>query len=427
MNRNWSLKKIGDMATIVGGGTPSTKIKDFWSDDIPWITPKDLADQNKKYISKGKKSISELGLNNSSAKLLPKDSVLFSSRAPIGYLAINKTPLSTNQGFKSLVLKKGYSSEFFYYLLKNNVDFIKSVSSGSTFQEISGSAIKNIKLSVPQLNEQNVIATILKTIDDKIENNKRINKNIEQFNRLLFKFFYINTDKNFEKLLNDNQDLSNNDIIKNLKNIIPEKFETKKLDKVFDFLEGPGIRNWQYTNNSDGIKFINIRCIKDGDLKLDDASKIEKKEANEKYKHFQLKEDDIIVSTSGTLGKFAYVRKRHLPLNLNTSVIRFRPIKNISTLSFLDGFVQNQLQRELLLRSSGSVQSNFGPTHLKKIEIQIPDFTSLSEFEKLINPYFEKRKNNLDQNDILESIKDILISKLVSGKHKIKDINNFLL
>ena len=109
MNRNWSLKKIGDMATIVGRGTPSTKIKDFWSDEIPWITPKDLADQNKKYISKGKKSISELGLNNSSAKLLPKDSVLFSSRAPIGYLAINKTPLSTNQGFKSLVLKKGYS------------------------------------------------------------------------------------------------------------------------------------------------------------------------------------------------------------------------------------------------------------------------------------------------------------------------------
>ncbi|MFK5131185.1 restriction endonuclease subunit S, partial [Glaesserella parasuis] len=197
---------------------------------------------------------------------------------------------------------------------------------------------------------------------------------------------------------------------------VPRGWEEKPLPELIDFLEGPGIRNWQYTEEEDGIKFINIRCIKNGDLSLETANKITREEAFGKYAHFQLKEDDIVISTSGTLGRFALVRNEHLPLCLNTSVIRFRPIENKSTLAFLLGLASNQLQYELEARASGSVQRNFGPTHLKQISVLLPDFYLLSLHNKYISTLFELRKSNLRENDLLMKTRDVLLPKLLSGE-----------
>ena len=111
---------IGEIAEIIGGGTPSTKNEDNFGGDIPWITPKDLSDHNEMYISKGERSITKIGLENSSAKLLPANSILFTSRAPIGYVALAKNEITTNQGFKSLVLKDDNDPKFFYYSHSNS-------------------------------------------------------------------------------------------------------------------------------------------------------------------------------------------------------------------------------------------------------------------------------------------------------------------
>ena len=197
---------------------------------------------------------------------------------------------------------------------------------------------------------------------------------------------------------------------------MPKGWEVKPLPEIIDFLEGPGIRNWQYTEAEDGIKFINIRCIQNGDLTLTTANKITKEEAFGKYKHFQLEEDDIVVSTSGTLGRFAFVRKEHLPLSLNTSVIRLRPIKNKSTLGFIAGFVENQLQHELEIRASGSAQRNFGPTHLKQISLLLPDFKLLELHQKYASSLFEKRKQLLSEIDVLKDTRDLLLPKLLNGE-----------
>jgi putative type I restriction enzyme hindVIIP specificity protein len=197
---------------------------------------------------------------------------------------------------------------------------------------------------------------------------------------------------------------------------VPKGWEVKPLPEIIDFLEGPGIRNWQYTDEEDGIKFINIRCIQNGDLTLTTANKITKEEAFGKYKHFQLEEDDIVVSTSGTLGRFAFVRKEHLPLSLNTSVIRFRPIKNKSTLGFIAGFVENQLQHELEIRASGSAQRNFGPTHLKQISLLLPNFKLLELHQKYASSLFEKRKQLLSEIDVLKDTRDLLLPKLLNGE-----------
>ena len=177
---NWKHIKLGNISEVIGGGTPSTKNYDFWNGNIPWLTPKDLSGYNNRYISRGERNITKLGLQNSSARMLPKGAVLLTSRAPIGYIAIAENDVCTNQGFKSIVLKDGYCSEFFYYLLKNNIDYIVGMGSGSTFAEISGTQVKNLEFTVPPLDVQKKIAGVLGALDDKIELNSKINTNLEQ-------------------------------------------------------------------------------------------------------------------------------------------------------------------------------------------------------------------------------------------------------
>jgi type I restriction enzyme S subunit len=194
MGYRWEEKYIGEIAEVIGGGTPKTNNPEFWEGNIPWITPKDLSKHQERYISRGERNISEIGLQNSSARMLPKDAVLLSSRAPIGYVAIAKNPITTNQGFKSLVLKEGYIPEFYFYFLKINVDILESHATGSTFKEISGSIVKSIKVPVPPLLEQKAIARILSSLDDKIELNQQMNRTLEAQARAIFKSWFVDFD-----------------------------------------------------------------------------------------------------------------------------------------------------------------------------------------------------------------------------------------
>lgn len=146
----WEVGALNDIGNIVGGGTPSKKNLEYYEGgEIPWITPKDLSDQKTVFISKGKVSITPLGLQKSSAKMIPEKSILFSSRAPIGYIAISRQPVSTNQGFKSVVPINSRWSVFIYLLLQYSVINIESRATGSTFKEISGTAMKNFPIIIP--------------------------------------------------------------------------------------------------------------------------------------------------------------------------------------------------------------------------------------------------------------------------------------
>ena len=147
-SKNWQKVKLGDVSEIIGGGTPNTKIPEYWSGGIPWLTPRDLSNFPGRYISKGERDISELGLSKSSATLLPKGTVLLTTRAPIGYLAIAENSISTNQGFRSLIPGKETDNLFLFYLLKQNVKYLKSQSSGTTFGELAGSTLKSLIFSL---------------------------------------------------------------------------------------------------------------------------------------------------------------------------------------------------------------------------------------------------------------------------------------
>lgn len=146
----WTLGTVSDLGAVVGGSTPSKSKPEYYTEDgVAWITPKDLSINKAKFISHGENDITELGLQNSSASIMPEGTVLFSSRAPIGYIAIASGEVTTNQGFKSVVPKPEIGTAYVYYFLKHNLPVIEGMASGSTFKEVSGSTMKNVPAVIP--------------------------------------------------------------------------------------------------------------------------------------------------------------------------------------------------------------------------------------------------------------------------------------
>ena len=186
----WQEKRLGEVAEIISGGTPDTNNIEFWGGNIGWITPFDLSNYNYRYICNGTRNITDRGLTNSSAKLLPSNTILFSSRAPIGYIAIAKKTLTTNQGFKNFICKD-INYLFLYYYLKHNVSYLKLYATGATFPELSATTIKKIKISVPDLATQEKVADILSTYDDLIENNNRRIEILEQMAQEIYKEWFV--------------------------------------------------------------------------------------------------------------------------------------------------------------------------------------------------------------------------------------------
>mgnify|MGYP002624588508 CR=1 FL=1 len=160
--KGWAIRRVAEVGEVVGGGTPSTEHSEYWDGNIPWLTPADLTSFDDVYISSGGSFITVEGLKNSSAQLLPKNAVLLSSRAPIGYVAIAQNPLCTNQGFKSVVCDTDVLNPvYLFYYFKNNKALLECFASGSTFLELSGGRLKKIKLIVPPVSMQNSFEEIV--------------------------------------------------------------------------------------------------------------------------------------------------------------------------------------------------------------------------------------------------------------------------
>jgi len=170
---NWVWVRLGEVTKVVGGGTPSTSKKEYYDEgNISWLSPVDLSNYNGIYISRGNKMITLEGLNNSSAKLLPKDTVCLTSRAPIGYVAIAEKELCTNQGFKSFLPSPTYLAKFLYWYLKGNKELLESKASGTTFLELSASKAATIEFPLPPLSEQQRIVERIEELFAKLDEAK---------------------------------------------------------------------------------------------------------------------------------------------------------------------------------------------------------------------------------------------------------------
>lgn len=188
---SWAWAVMEELGEVIAGGTPSTKEPEYWGGKINWISPSDLSRYSSKFISRGAKSLSEKGLLNSSAKMMPAGSVHFSSRAPIGYVVISANPMTTNQGFKSLIPGRGVFNEFVYYYLKSAKKTAQDMASGTTFKELSGTVFGQLPVPLPPLNEQKRIVAkieeLFSELDKGIESLKTAREQLKVYRQALLK------------------------------------------------------------------------------------------------------------------------------------------------------------------------------------------------------------------------------------------------
>lgn len=182
----WPIVSIKDCARVVGGATPKSGAAEYWDGDIPWITPKDLSDLNGKYISDTPRKITASGLRSCSSELLPANSVLFSSRAPIGHVAINAVPMATNQGFKSFIPSPKLDASFLFWWLKCHRAQLELLGNGATFKEVSKAVVERIEIPLPPLDEQKRIAAILDQADELRRKRERAVNRLKKLGQAIF-------------------------------------------------------------------------------------------------------------------------------------------------------------------------------------------------------------------------------------------------
>ena len=187
---NWEIVGFSDIVGISGGTTPDTTNPEYWNGDIPWLTPKDITKNTTIHITKTNRKITQSGLENGPRNLHSIGCVLMTSRAPVGIPVINDIPMAVNQGFIAIDCKNT-DNHFLYYWIKNNLEYLKSASNGTTFLELSKSTFKTLKISLPKnIEGQKSIAKILYDLDTKIENLQKQNKILEQIAQTVFKSWF---------------------------------------------------------------------------------------------------------------------------------------------------------------------------------------------------------------------------------------------
>jgi len=191
---SWAWTRLEEIGIVASGGTPSTSVPEYFEGDVPWITPADLSSFTSKFIQRGRRNISEKGLHSSSAVLLPAGTILFSSRAPIGYVAIAANPIATNQGFKNLVLCEGVFNEYVFHYLKASKKLAESYGSGTTFREVSASRFRLIPIPLAPYNEQRRIVVRLEELfaclDAGVEGLRKVKAQLKRYRQAVLKYAF---------------------------------------------------------------------------------------------------------------------------------------------------------------------------------------------------------------------------------------------
>jgi len=350
---DWEVKAIGKYTDVTSGGTPSTLIREYWDGPIRWMNSGEL---NLKIVYEVENRITELGLNESATKLVPKNCVLIGLAGQgktRGTVAINKVELCTNQSIAAILPSDEVFYEYLYYNLDSRYFELRGLSTGDGGRGgLNLTIIKNLLISLPPTKaEQTAIATALSDADALINSLEKLiakKRNIKQ--------------GAMQQLLQPK-----------------EGWEVKKLPDLVWFQEGPGVRNSQFT--SSGVKLLNGTNIEDGKLILEKTDRyISENEAFGWYSHFLVDNGDILIACSGvTIDKFeekvTVANSTHLPLCMNTSTMRFKIISNALSKRYFFHFLKSKsFKQQIGGKATGSAQLNFGPSHVKMVEISLPTF-----------------------------------------------------
>ena len=350
----WSTYHLTDIAEVVGGGTPDTTVSSLWNGDIQWFTPTEVGHQ--KYVSKSARTITQLGLQKSSAKKLPAGSILLSSRATIGECSIAQRECTTNQGFQNLIPKKDTNNEFLYYLAQTKKHHFIKYASGSTFLEISNSEIKKTKCTVPGTEEQTQIAAFLSALDDRIAVQNKIIEDLKVLKKELC-----------AKLFGS-----------------PLCGRIIAIEQVADIYGGYAFNSKAYVNKGK-YKIVTIGNVT-GDKYISGNYNTIDRLPNNIQKPQVLSKGDILVSLTGNVGRISIVDGDEYLLNQRVAKLG---IEDDLTKEYIYQYLSNSsFEKDMINAGQGAAQKNIKNQDILSYCIRFPtDQTALENIDKLLSLY----------------------------------------
>lgn len=381
----WLKTSLIDIVELIGGGTPKTSKAEYWGGNINWLSVKDFNNENR-YVYSTEKTITEEGLNNSSTKLLRKDDIIISARGTVGELAMIPFPMAFNQSCYGIRAKDGINSTFLYYLIKHSIRKLKSMTHGSVFDTITRDTFANIEVAIPDIETQQRIAKMLADIDDKVENNQRINNNLEQQAKALYKdWFFDFSPFSTEGNLPDGWHLGTvGDIIQlhDSKRVPLSGPERDKMEKIYPYYGATSLMDYVDNYLFDGIYLL-------------------------------LGEDGTVVDSLGfPILQYVYGQ---FWVNNHAHIITGKEGFSVEELYLL--FSLTNIKSIV----TGAVQQKVSQQNLKKVPAIIPSKEALSAFDDLIQPIFAQIRNLRDENAHLADLRDTLLPRLMSGELDVSD------
>ena len=378
--------KISEIMDIIGGGTPKTSKPEYWNGDIPWLSVKDF-NNDYRYVYETEKTITQLGLDNSSTKLLKRNDSIISARGTVGEMAMIPYPMAFNQSCYGLRAKEGLvDEEYLYYLIKHNVVVLKKNTHGSVFDTITRDTFDGIEVELPSLVEQKVVASILRDLDDKIEVNNEINKNLFEQVRALYKDRFIDLMPFGGSMPSDWHLGTVSEIIKlhDSKRIPLSSRERAELDKIYPYYGATSVMDYVDRYLFDGIYLL-------------------------------LGEDGTVVDGQGfpilqyVEGKFWVNNHAHIITGKNGFTVELLYL--LFSLTNVQSIV------------TGAVQPKISQANLNKVPIVIPSEAELKAFDESIQPFFAEIRNLRAENDRLATVRDSMLPRLMSGELDVSDLD----
>ncbi|AYO77463.1 restriction endonuclease subunit S [Sphingobium yanoikuyae] len=362
---SWPQFEIKEVARVVGGATPKSGESTYWDGDIDWVTPKDLADLDSKFIDGTPRKITQAGLRSCSAERLPTGSVLFSSRAPIGHIAINSTPMATNQGFKSFIPGPDLDASFLYWWLDANRERLQAMGNGATFKEVSKAVVERIVVPVPPLPEQRRIAAILDQADALRRLRRRSLTELENLGRSIFAEL-LGEDLKCEGFLS--------------------------LGEFADIQIGYPFKSNLYSSDDNGISLCRGANVLPDTVDWSDHARYPRDLA-ENHIAFELRDGDVVLAmdrpwiSSGF--KVASVQKRDLPALLVQRVARLRSKEDFDRRFLFHLTRSDQFQRHC--RPTETTVPHISPVEIRNFMFHLPNEHKRRAFDSAISQVDEAK------------------------------------
>ena len=395
---------LSDLVDVIGGGTPKTTEESYWNGSIPWLSVKDFCG-DKKYVYNTEKSITVEGLNNSSTKLLHKDNIIISARGTVGELAMIPYDMAFNQSCFGLIPKGNNDPHFVYYLLKDKVRSLKSQTQGSVFDTITKATFDRIECADYSEEDQRRIASILSSLDRKIELNNKINADLEEMAQAIFKNWFV-----------DFEPFKNGKFVDSELGMVPEGWKVGTLGDMGTIVCGktPSKANSNYYGGD--IPFIKIPDMHGNVFVESSEDRLTEQGSLSQIKKI-IPPYSLMVSCIATVGLVSINTKpSHTNQQINTVIPH-----NKSALFYLYQYIKNNEELLKNMGRGGTTTLNVNTKSFSNIRLLIPSEIALEQFHRVVEGLFKKIELNLHESRTLSLLRDTLLPRLMSGEIEVPE------